>query len=122
MAEVIRFEVRLAPDLVAALDERAGASGMSRNRLIEDILARAVAAPYVKPRYTLRAFGPDASRVTIARESDDPNGVGGGAASLSQAQADAYRRAKVLVQRNDPGDREAAKAALMAVFDEVIEL
>lgn len=111
--------VRWSDEQHAAFAAAAAARGVSAEQFARDVLTAAVGAPLVRERYTLRAVGPDDAHAHLRREVDGV--VGRGAANMSQAQAQAYRRAADLVARNAPGDRERAVSALQDVFNDVFE-
>ena len=73
-------------------------------------------------QYGFKAIGPDGASATIKRISDHPNGLSVGAKNMSQAQADAYQQAKLLIGRNGDGDRAKARQLLAAHFDNVFEI
>src|SRR5580765_2484623 len=72
-------------------------------------------------RYGFRAISSNGATATIARISDHPNGLSVGAKNMSQAQADAFNHAKLLIQRNGDGDKDRARALLAAQFDDVLD-
>lgn len=114
------FTIRDVSEAAAqSLKERAAAAGKNTEAYVRDMIERLAQEPLVKTSYSLRALGPDEARATIRRS---PTGLTGlGAANMNQAQADAYKRAKLVVERNEPGDRERAIGLLSAVFEEVFE-
>lgn len=114
------FTIRDVDDGVAqAIKDRAAAAGLATEAYIRALLERVAQEPLVRTSYSLRALGPGDARAMVKR---GPTGLAGqGAANMSQEQADAYKRAKLLVERNDPGDREKAIGVLSAVFEEVFE-
>jgi hypothetical protein len=97
----------------------AAAAGESTEAWARRILATAAAAPIVRQRYTLKATGENGARAHVRREPDGI--IGRGLQNATQAQADAYRQAINLVERNGPGDRERAIALLAAEFEDVFE-
>lgn len=113
--------IRSLPDgTLAAIKERATAAGQSQEEWLRQQIATALAVPAVRPSYGLKAIGPNDARATIRRTQGGLSGQG--AANMSQEQAEAYRQAKLLVERNAPGDRERAIGLLSAVFEDVFEV
>jgi len=123
------FTIRDVSDAAAqAIRERAAAAGKSTEAYIREWIEMQAQQPIVKERYTLKALGPDAARCHIRRDliertaSGDRYGIiGRGANGMSQAQADAYKQAISLVERNAAGDRERAIGLLQAQFEDVFE-
>lgn len=116
--------IREIPEpLLRALDARAADAGQSRAAWLRDQLARLAkteTAPGVRKRYRLVCSGPGAAAATIRRVADGERSYGG-FSDCSDEQATAVRRARLLVEQNQLGDRERAIAELSAVFDEVLE-
>lgn len=110
----------ISPAGVAALEAHAAAANMTVEKFLRNYIEALPAQP-IPPRqaYTLRALGPDKAHALIRRGRSGLEGQG--ATGVTQEQADAYQRAVLLVERNGPGDREAAIAALRSVFDDVFE-
>lgn len=114
------FTIRDVSETAAqAIRQRATAAGKSTEAYIREWIEMSAQQPIVKARYTLKAVGPDAAHGHIRRDVDGV--IGRGAANCNEAQFKAYRRAIDLVARNEPGDREAAIAALRAEFEDVFE-
>lgn len=107
--------------VAASLQAKATAAGQSQAAYLRSLLEREAAGQPVKARYSIKGYAANGARCTITRHGDEPGGVGGGAASMTQAQADAYRLAKELVACNAPGDRERAVALLAGQFEDVFE-
>lgn len=115
------FTVRDVSESAAqALKERAAAAGKSTEAFIREWIERQAQEPVVRQTYGLRAMGPDAAHITVKRNRDGLSGQG--ARNLSQQQTEAYRHVLLLVQRNDPGDRERAIGILREHFEEVFEV
>lgn len=102
------------------MQAHAAAAGLTQGEWLTALIERAVTQPAVKVTYKIRALGPNSAHASIVR---DRGGLGpGGASNMSQDQADAYKKAKLLIGRNEAGDRERAIGLLSAVFEEVFEL
>lgn len=113
--------VRNLPDgTIALIKERAASAGQSQEEWLRQQIATALATPTVRVVYGLKAIGPDGARATIKRGYEGL--IGQGAENMSPAQSDAYRDAKLLVERNAPGDRERAIGLLSSVFEDVFEV
>ena len=111
------ISVRDIPDEAwGAFKARATANGTTAEAMIRQWVIAQAESPM---RYGFKALGPGSAKATLERYSDHPNGVGGGATNLDQAQYDAYQRAKLLMARGAAGDREEARQVLAAVFDDV---
>jgi plasmid stability protein len=119
------FTIRDVSDAAAqAIRERAAAAGKATEAYIREWIEASAQQPIVKARYTLKATGENGARAHIRRDWLDGEraGVAGrGLSNASQGQADAYKTAISLVERNAPGDRERALATLGAVFEDVFE-
>lgn len=115
------FTIRDVSETAAqAIRERAAAAGKSTEAFIREWIEQQAQEPIVRQSYGLRAMGPEAAHATVKRS---PAGLSGqGAANLSQQQAEAYKRVKLLVERNSPGDREQAIGLLREHFEEVFEV
>lgn len=115
------FTVRDVSEPAAqALKERAAAASTSTEAFIRDWIERQAQEPIVRQSYGVRAVGPGEAHAIIKRSPDGLSGQG--AASMSQEQADAYRQAKLLIERNNPGDRERAIGLLRERFADVFEV
>lgn len=120
--EDLALRVRGLPaGTLKALDQLARDAGMSREGLIRQKLVEMAEAPRVVQRYALRAACIETGgRVTVRRELNGvATAVGQG---WSEAQAQAVRDAKTLIERNNPGDREHAIAVLRGAFESVVEI
>lgn len=115
------FTIRDVSETAAqALKERAAAAGMPVEAFIRDWIERQAQEPVVRQSYGIRAVGPDDAHATVKRHRDGISGRG--AANLSQRQMGAYREAILLVERNQPGDRERAIGLLRPEFADVFEV
>lgn len=104
----------------ASLKLKAAESGKSLEAWGKETLIKAAQAPTVKQRYILQAnTGP--AFVEIRRTEDSISDPRPFYSLLSVDQRIAFDMAIVLVKRNEPGDREAAYAALAKVFENVRE-
>lgn len=103
-----------------AIRSHAAAAGQTQQQYLVALLDRLVDQPVIKAAYKLRAIGPGDAHAILGRWRDGIDARG--AANMSQGQADAYKRALLLVERNGPGDREAAIGLLKAAFDDVFEV
>lgn len=104
----------------AAIQSHAAAAGQSQQQYLTALLERLAGEPIVKSRYAYRAIGP--GKALVRRASDHPSGTVTTGEGWSQEQADALARVKVLIIRNESGDREAAVALLQSVFELVVEV
>lgn len=110
----------ISDGVAAALQAHAAATGQTQQQYLSALLEGLAQQPIVRARYALKAIGPDGTHATLCRGM---NGLEGqGATNMSQAQANAYRQAKLLVERNAPGDRERAIGLLASVFEDVFEV
>jgi hypothetical protein len=107
--------------VAASLQAKAAAAGQSQAAYLRGLLEREAAGQPVKARYSIKGYAANGARCAFTRYGDGPGNVDAGAANMTQAQADAYRFAKELVQRNAPGDRERAVALLAVQFEDVFE-
>lgn len=99
--------------------QAAAALGMKFEPWARQLLNQAAMQPTIKQSYKLRAIGPNDANAVIGRYKTGLNAQG--AANLSQAQYDAYKQAKLLIERNGAGDRERAISLLQAQFADVFE-
>lgn len=114
-----QFHIREIPDDVAAkVDALASAADQSREGWLRELVINATKQPVVRKRYTIKVYGASGKGL-IRRYDDGPNNVGGGANNFSDEEFDAYERAKDLVSRNNPGDKEKAIGILQRVFEDV---
>lgn len=109
----------VSEEVAAGIQKAATASDQSQQQYLLSLLERLAEQP-VKLAYGLKAFGPDGATMTVSRWREGLSGQGG--KNLSQAQADAYKRVVLLVERNEPGDRESAIGLLRSVFEDVFEV
>jgi hypothetical protein len=123
------MEEQVMPDILirdvseaaaAAIRTRAAAAGQNQQQYLTSLIEELVDQPVVKASYKLRAIGPGEAHAVIGRWRDGLNARG--AANMSQEQADAYKRTILLVERNGPGDREAAIGLLKSAFEDVFEV
>jgi len=103
----------------AALQSHAAAAGQSQQQYLTALLEGLADRPIVATRYAYRAIGP--GKAVVRRTSDHPNGTVT-TGEWSQEQASVMERVKLLVIRNEPGDREAAVGLLKSVFELVVEV
>ena len=114
--------LRDIPDeVLAAIEAKAGAENMNAAAWIRAQLIRLAAEPVVRKRYKFTALGENGAKVTIERRWPD-SAPSRGAKNCSQAQFDAYEKAALLCERNEPGDYEKAYQLLLGAFDEVFAL
>jgi hypothetical protein len=115
--------IRNIPDEVAdSLTQRAANQGIDRMSLIREKIIEWSQGPIVHERYAYRFYGPDGAYGVCKRVSDHVNGISGTSNGLNGEQADAVRRAKDLMRRNNPGDQLKAYDLLKANFEEVFEV
>lgn len=115
-----QFHIRDFPDeLVPKVQALADAAGQSREGWLRDLVVNATKQPVVQKRYTIKVYGASGGKGSLRRYDDGPNNVGGGCNNFSDEEFDAYERAKDLVSRNSPGDREKAIGVLQRVFEDV---
>jgi hypothetical protein len=107
--------------VVAGLEVRAAAAGMSREAWLRTELEHLSLSPRVLPTYTIWAQGPGDAFALIRRLEDSPEGVIPAGVALSELQQKTWEVATDLVRRNRPGDRERAIGALVPAFAEVGE-
>jgi hypothetical protein len=113
----------LPEETMAGLTANAYAAGYAdRLSYVRELLKKDAQSPVVNERYAYRFYGPGEAKGTIRRLSDHVNGIGGGWDNCSMLQIQAVQRAKDLMRRNGPGEREKAVAMLQSVFDEVVEI
>lgn len=110
--------IRDVPDDIAqALTVKALEDGtMDRQAWLRKQLILLAAMPTIRKKYSFKAFGPEGAYAQIKREYEH---VSQGAKNCSQAQFDAFKKAALLVERNEIGDYEAAYKLLLSNFDEV---
>lgn len=109
--------IRNIPDeVMAIIEEKAGADGMNAEEWIRSQLVQLAAKPSVRKRYSFKAFGSNGAKATIKREHDF---VQRGADGCSQEQFAAYQKAALHAERNEVGDYEEAYRLLKAQFEEV---
>lgn len=118
MAQFIVREV--SDEAAAAVKAQAAAAGKSVETFIRDWLESHIDKPVISERYGYRAVGP--GKAVIKRHSSHPNGTVAIGEGWSQEQADTVQRARLLIQRNQAGDREQAVALLQSQFEIVVEV
>lgn len=119
MAEI---SIRNVPDdIYQALKEKATADGKGLETWIREQLTLLTARPTVRKRYKFTALGENGAKITIERRWPD-SVPSRGAKNCSQEQFDAYEKAALLCERNEPGDYEKAYQLLLGAFDEVFAL
>ncbi len=106
--------IRCSDEQYTSIQAAAQAAGASMESWARDLLTSAAAAPVVRKMYAYRGMGPGS--VIIKRISDNPGGTVATGQGWTQEVADAVNRAKMLVRRNEPGDRENAVALLKEHF------
>ena len=104
----------------AAIQSHAAAANQSQQQYLGALLERLVGHPIVTACYAYRAIDP--GKAIVRRVSDHPNGTTTTGENWTQEQADVLARVKLLVIRNQPGDREAAVALLQSVFELVVSV
>ena len=107
-------------EAAAAIQSHAAAAGQSQQQYLTAMIERLADRPIATTRYAYRAIGP--GKAVVRRVSDHPNGTTTTGEGWSQEQADALARVKLLVIRNEPGDREQAVSVLQSVFEIVVEV
>lgn len=115
-----QMSIRLDTEQYASIQAAAQNSGKAMETWARDLLLAAAQAPVVRERYGYRGMGP--GLVNIKRVSNNPGGTVATGNYTGQEQADAVKRAEMLVRRNEPGDRESAVALLKAHFEIVVEV
>jgi hypothetical protein len=116
-----QFLIRdVSAEAAAAIKAQAAAAGKSVEPFLRDWIESHIDKPVISERYGYRAAGP--GKAVIKRHSSHPNGTAATGEGWSQEQADAVERAKLLMQRNGPGDREQAVALLQTHFEIVVEV
>lgn len=123
MSETETISVRGLPSgTLAKIDAKANAAGKSREAWLREQIESIVEGPIVRERYAYRFAGPNEARGVIRRESNHPNGIGGSCQGLDEGQMDVYRKARDIIRRNEPGDRETAYDLLKSAFTDVFEV
>ncbi len=115
-----QMSIRLDAEQYASIQAAAQNSGKSMEGWARDLLIAAAQAPVVRERYGYGAMGP--GRAQVRRYSNAPGATVTTGEGWSQETAEAMRRIKALVQRNEPGDRESAVALLKDHFEIVVEV
>ena len=114
-----QFHIRDFPDeLVPKIQAMADAAGQSREAWLRELVVNATKQPVVQKRYTVKIYGAN-GKGNIRRFDNGPNNVGGGCSGFSEEELGAYEKARDLVSRNNPGDREKAIGVLQRVFEDV---
>lgn len=109
-------------DVMAAIEQKAQAAGVSSEEWIRGLLVREASTPIVRERYAYRVYAKSGARGKITRHSDHPNGTSATYENFNEDEAKVLSRAADLMRRNDPGDREKAVALLQSAFEEVMEV
>lgn len=109
----------IPPEDAQHLSVLAAQAGKDRHTWLREQVMQIAAQPAVRARYEFKAFGENGAYITITRRYGT---VQHGAKNCSQAQFDAYEKATLHCQRNEPGDYEAAYKLLLDAFDEVFAL
>lgn len=115
-----QMSIRLDDEQYASIQAAAQNSGKAMEKWARDLLVAAAQAPVVRERYGYRGMGP--GLVNLKRVSNNPGGTVATGNGWTQDVADAIKRAEMLVQRNEPGDRESAVALLKEHFEIVVEV
>lgn len=115
-----QMSIRLDAEQYASIQAAAQNSGKAMEAWARDLLLAAAYGPVVRERYAYRAMGPGSA--IVRRASSQPNGTIATGNNWTQEVADAMDRVKLLVIRNEPGDREAAVALLKQHFEIVVEV
>jgi hypothetical protein len=114
------FTVRCSDEQHAAWKHAADAAGVGLEHWVKQIADNAAARPITRQRYAYRAAGP--GKATVKRLSDLPDGVTIIGEGWSRETADTMQKIKLLIIRNEPGDRETAVGLLKSVFETVVEI
>lgn len=115
-----QMSIRLDAEQYASIQAAAQNSGKSMEGWARDLLIGAAQAPVVRERYGYRAMGP--GKAIVKRHSSHPNGTVLTGEGWDQDTANAMQRVKMLVTRNELGDREGAVALLKEHFEIVVEV
>src|SRR5262245_39599209 len=115
-----QMSIRLDETGYASIQAAAQNAGKSMEGWARDLLLAAAAGPVVRERYGYQAIGP--GKATVKRYSGKPNDQTVVGAGWDQATAGAMQRVKMLIIRNDPGDRESAVALMKEHFEIVVEV
>ena len=115
-----QMSIRLDVEQYASIQAAAQNSGKAMEAWARDLLIAAAQAPVVRERYGYGAMG--AGRAQVKRYSSQPGGTVTTGDGWSQEVADAMKRVKALVIRNEAGDRESAVALLKEHFELVVEV
>jgi len=113
------FNIRDLPEeVLRSLEAHAAAAGLSREAWIRFVLTKIADAPVVRKGYRLRACTGQA-QVELRRHEEKAHTW---QQNLSVPQRSIVKRARALVERNLPGDREEAIVLLGREFEDVLEL
>lgn len=113
----------LTDGTIEKITAKAQAAGLSREAWLRKQIEALATGPIVKERYAIRFYANDTpAHGLIRRMCGDVGGIGGGPDRLNPAQMRTYERAKELILRNGPGDREEAIYLLRSHFDNVFEV
>jgi hypothetical protein len=105
------------------LTQVAQAAGLDRMNWAKQVLLHAASAPLVRKRYAYRGYASaNGARLVIRRLGDAPEPVGGELEQADPMQSEADRRARELIGRNEPGDREQALRLLHEAGFELFEI
>ncbi len=113
----------LSDETLQALTQQAANANTNRESWVRELLDQFAQLPVVRESYELRFYQKDILHETVGRLVRDANGDtrDSNVVNPTLAQLEAYRKARDLVRRNLPGDREKAIAYLSREFDTVFE-
>jgi hypothetical protein len=105
------------------LTQVAQAAGLDRMNWAKQVLLQAACAPLVRKRYAYRGYAAaNEATVLIRRVGDAPDPVAGELDNATPLQLQADQRARALIRRNEPGDREHALRLLQDAGFELFEV
>lgn len=105
------------------LTQVAQAAGLDRMNWAKQVLLQASSAPLVRKRYAYRGYaGANGARLVIRRRGDEAEPVDGELVQGDPLQSEADGRARDLIRRNAPGDREQALRLLHEAGFELFEI
>ena len=118
---MLEIKIRLDDTLLSAVDAHARAAGQSREGWMRQALAQSTDAPVLRGNYHYRGYAENGAFAHIARDAMSPLHARCAFQNATQEQADACRRAQLLVIANEPGDLQEALALLASAGFRMIE-
>ena len=119
---MLETKIRMEPDLINQIDVHAQAAGLNRADWMRQALAQATSEPVVRSIYYYRGYAENGALAIISRDNRYSRNAQCTFQNATQEQADACRRAELLVISNEPGDLQEALALLASVGFRMIEV